>query len=405
MHRRIWVFVRVCRNYGLQHAVRFSLAWFFIKITEKKIHQFVNLEVFDQTPQVASYINSRRFDDQSPLVWFVPAWSNVWGGGHFTLFRFAHLMSRFRPNMIFVYNNEGRNTKAHFKNSLDFALHGNDLRVLADPNEIPEDAIPIATTWQSVFSVLKHSVGAPHKFYFMQDFESFFYAFGTQSMQAIESYKQGFIPITGGPWLLSKYHENGEHLVDGISYMFTVDHELFYPNPRANNVIKRILFYGRPSTERRCFELGIASLKLVKEKYPNIEILIAGHDGIVNVGFEATMVGSVALPQLGELYRSCDLGIALSGTNLSYLPIELMACGVPVISNNGPHVEWFCENNVNSLLVPPFPTAILSAVESLIKSDELYKKLRAGGIEKVLNSNWEKESEKIYQFIEVVLKE
>lgn len=231
----------------------------------------------------------------------------------------------------------------------------------------------------------------------MQDYENLFYAHGSESMQAIASYQQGLMGITGGPWLLSKYRENGG---EGINYMFTVDHEVFFPVPEADTSIKRIFFYGRPSTERRCFELGIAALKLIKQKYPDIEIVIAGLDGIGKVGFEATMAGSVPLPKLGELYRSCDLGIALSGTNLSYLPVELMACGIPVITNNGPQVEWFCEDGVNSLVVEPFPSSILDAVDKLITSPELRSKLIHNGIAKTAETNWENEGEKIRNFIE-----
>jgi glycosyltransferase involved in cell wall biosynthesis len=231
----------------------------------------------------------------------------------------------------------------------------------------------------------------------MQDYENLFYAHGSQSMQALASYEQGLIGITGGPWLLSKFSEHGGK---GMNYMFTVDHDVFFPKQIASEKVERIFFYGRPSTERRCFELGIASLKLVKERYPNIEIVIAGLDGIGDVGFEVTLLGSVPLPKLGELYRSCDIGLALSGTNLSYLPVELMACGVPVVSNSGPQVEWYCKDRVNSLVVPPFPSHIADAISRLILDHSLRASLTQGGIESSLRSSWDLEANKIEDFIE-----
>lgn len=401
MIRRIKIFIRIRNQFGLNEAVSFSLRWALGRSVKNVQSNYLTTDVFDiSAEKTLNLLSKSEYGVDSPLVWFVPAWSNVWGGGHYTLFRFANLMSKNRRNIIYVYNNDGRYSSKFFSDSLAEPFPKNQLRVLIDPADIPKDAIVIATTWQSVYSVLQHKAESRYKFYFMQDFENLFYAYGSQSMQALASYQQGFIPITGGPWLLSKYYETSGNSDTGMNYMFTVDHDNFYPEVKPRDFIKRIFFYGRPSTERRCFELGIAALRLIKANFPDLEIVIAGLDGIGDVGFEVTMVGSVPLPQLGELYRSCDIGIALSGTNLSYLPVELMACGIPVITNEGPHVEWYCKNGLNSLVVPPFPTSIFAALKDLILDKQLYARLRKGGLSTSLESDWELESKKIFAFIE-----
>jgi glycosyltransferase involved in cell wall biosynthesis len=334
----------------------------------------------------------------TPYVWYVPAWTNVWGGGHFTLFRYANLMSKLRPQIIYIYNNQGRFSKNYFKDSLQVAFPDNTITILTDPSELPSVSIPIATTWQSVFSLLKTtSSDTGPRFYFMQDYENLFYSHGTESMQAIDSYEHGLIGITGGPWLLSQFRKHGG---DGMNYQFTTDAKIFFPAEKIRRSVKRIFFYGRPSTERRCFELGVETLRLLKSKYPEIEIVVAGLDGIGPLGFDATLSGSVPLPELGNLYRSCDIGLALSGTNLSYLPVELMAVGVPVVTNGGPHVEWYCEDGVNSLVAPPFPTEMLKRIEMLIQDEELRLKLRENGLKKSRETSWELEAEKIQTFVE-----
>ena len=399
MIRKAKILLKISRSYGIRAALDFSLNWLLAKTLAKSNRNYLTAQVFDPFASKPENTFFSEYSPTSPLVWYVPSWTNVWGGGHFTIFRFAHLISIHRENFVYVYNNEGRCSAEHFENSIKNAFPKSQLKVLIDPTLIPKDAIPMATTWQSAYSVLQHSYHSGIKFYFMQDYENLFYAHGTESMQALQSYKLGFVPITGGPWLLSKYHENSKSTHTGMNYMFAIDHSVFFPALVPRNDISRIFFYGRPSTERRCFELGISALKLIKDKYPKIEIVIAGLDGIKSVGFEATMIGSAELPKLGELYRSCDLGIALSATNLSYLPLELMACGVPVISNDGPQVEWFCENNVNSLVVPPYPSSIVNAVESLIADRALYEQLRDGGLEKVRQLSWESEANKISDFI------
>ena len=413
MLRKVQTAGRLIKFYGFRYTFNYAISWFVNRIGHSWKTQIHLSQVYDlrdnsliqdtgnlvdvdfRNPN--SKVDEIEINSDSPIVWFVPVWTNVWGGGHLTIFRFANFLSRKRKNIIFVYDNAGRFSEESFEASLSEAFPGNSLTVLVNPKDIPEKMIPIATTWQSVYSLLKLSKNISKRFYFMQDYESLFYAHGTQSMQALASYEQGLIGITGGPWLLSKFREHGG---DGINYMFTVDHDVFYTREYLPKKIERIFFYGRPSTERRCFELGIASLKLVKEKYPEIEIVIAGLDGIGDVGFEVTLLGSVPLPELGDLYRSCDLGIALSGTNLSYLPVELMACGVPVISNSGPQVSWYCKDGFNSLVSPPFPSSILDAVDRLIENPNLREQIIKGGIETTSATSWSKEASKIEKFID-----
>jgi len=338
-------------------------------------------------------------DERDCFIWFVPDWSNVWGGGHYTLFRFAnHFAKKGTRQVIYIYNGSERSAE-ELKAELNGAIPDCRLEVITDPKLLPACDVVLATTWQSAYFVRAFPF-AKSKFYFMQDFESHFYAHGTTSMQANNTYGFGFTGITGGTWNRAMYESFGgkaEH------YVFSTDRDIFFPATKGGEVrdkVSRIFFYGRPSTERRCFELGITSLQKVAKKFPDIEIVIAGLDIEDHLPFKATLMGSLSLAKTGELYRSCDIGIAFSGTNLSYLPVELMACGVPVISNKGPHIEWFCEHMVNSVLADPVPTAVLQAVEMLVNSKEARQSLVAGGLAETAKRTWESEMERIYNYIE-----
>ncbi len=393
-------FLSLVKTIGFTRATRVAWTWLVERFRVSTAGGFnPGFEVYDLEPNTRTLAKT-TLTSETPVIWFIPAWTNVWGGGHLTLFRFAHLMSKKRPQLIFVYDNKNRFDKKYFESSLQKAFPGNSLTVVIDSDHIPEICIPVATTWQSVFPLLKFTPKSDFRFYFMQDYEGLFYAHGTQSMQALASYEQGLKGITGGPWLLKNFKDHGG---DGINYMFTTDREIFFPAETLRPSVKRIFFYGRPSTERRCFELGIEALKQVKIRHPEIEIVMAGLDGIGDVGFEVTKSGSVSVPELGNLYRSCDIGLALSGTNLSYLPVELMACGVPVVTNSGPQVEWYCEDNVNSLVVDPFPSSIANAIEDLIGNFSLREYLITNGLQKAKETDWASEATKISDYIEAQL--
>jgi O-antigen biosynthesis protein len=333
------------------------------------------------------------------IVWFTPDWLNVWGGGHYTIFRFAnYFASQNTHNIVYIYNNQRHTTPHALEKDLQLALEKCHIEVIVDPKELPECAAAIATTWQSAYHVRAFPF-AREKFYFMQDYESYFYSFGTASIQANETYSFGFHGITGGGWLRSRYEAHGG---SAINYRFAADKNIFYPAVAGGQVrptVKRLFFYGRPSTERRCFELGMTSLQAISQRFPEVEIVIAGLELNFTPPFKATLLGNVKLEETGALYRTCDIGIAFSATNLSYLPVELMACGVPVISNKGPQVEWHCVNRRNSMLVEATPEAVLEAFSELHHSVSLRQQLADGGLVTMRELSWEQEMQKVFEYI------
>jgi glycosyltransferase involved in cell wall biosynthesis len=337
---------------------------------------------------------------QKTIIWVIPHCSNIWGGGHYTLFRFIDHFSKKDniKNVIFLYDYQGQGKSIpELENELNKAFSTKKFKVIGDFNLLPPADIAIATTWQSAYYTLK--MPASQKFYFMQDYESLFYAFGTQSIQANNTYTFGFKGITGGYWLRSIYESYGN---TAQAYVFSADREIFYPaNPEqpVRDTVKKIFFYGRPSTPRRAHELGIAALELVANYYPDIEIVIAGLSDMPPTPFKSTLLGNLTLKETGELYRTCDIGIALSATNMSYLPVELMATGCPVISNNGPQLEWFCQNQHNALLAAPTPSAIFQAVQELIDSKELRQKLAENGLQTIQKTTWSNEMDKIFDYV------
>jgi glycosyltransferase involved in cell wall biosynthesis len=333
-------------------------------------------------------------------IWFLPCWSNVWGGGHYTIFRFANQMCHRagQDGYLFVYDHTDKHPPISVQQEeLNQAVPECRLKIISNPADLPHARAGIATTWQSAY-YLRSFPYCDHKFYFMQDYESQFYAYGTSSMQANNTYTFGFSGITGGPWLKKCYESHGGA---AINYRFAADLSIFYPADSSGTVrdrVKRVFFYGRPSTERRCFDLGMAALHKIALEFPEVEIVIAGLDLASPPPFKATLLGNMPLAATGELYRTCDVGIAFSATNLSYLPIELMATGVPVLSNNGPHVEWHCRHGENAWVVDPTPVAVLEGFRELYNSREKRQKIATGGIKTMAQIDWEEEIDRLYHY-------
>ena len=344
---------------------------------------------------------NKHLNKSKCFIWFVPKCSNVWGGGHYTIFRFANYFANQynTDNIIYFYDHaQSLNISVDkINDDLKLALPNCKLLFMTQFEDLPECDAAIATTWQSAYYVDKFNL-AVQKFYFMQDYESLFYPAGTNALQANYTYSFGFKGITGGLWLKELFESYGGKAQE---YIFSADRNIFYPTSPINESkkVERIFFYGRPSTERRAFELGMAALELISRKYPEIELIIAGLDNLDTPPFPCILKGNLSLIETGALYRTCDIGIALSATNLSYLPVELMASGCAVVTNSGPQVEWFCKKDYNAMVVAPTSKSILDAVSVLIEDSTTRNQLIKHGLQTIEKNTWEQEMDKIFYYL------
>ena len=158
----------------------------------------------------------------------------------------------------------------------------------------------------------------------------------------------GYRGLTAGNWLRDKLRE--EYGMQTEIFLFSYDKELYKPGKKRDDV-PRIFFYARPVTERRNFEIGILALNEVVKKFPNVEILFAGWDvRNYTVPFRFKNLGSVRQDKLSDLYSQCDMCLVLSSTNLSLLPLEIMASNSVPVCTKGKNSEWMM-NDSNAVLV------------------------------------------------------
>jgi glycosyltransferase involved in cell wall biosynthesis len=311
------------------------------------------------------------------INWVLPGIEPA-GGGLLNIFRtIQQLESWGHVNRVYLLGKvPGGDSAAARERIRDwyFPIHS-DVKALSGQVE-DSDAL-IATSWPTAYAV--RSIGnTAHKFYFVQDIEYMFYAAGSLHEFVRQTYQFGFRGITLGSWVADVLARefNMECSPFGFSYdrsAYSNTGDNFLPERK-----KRVLFYARPSSERRGFELGILALSLVAKRMPEVEfVLVGSQPQSLNVPFPAMCPGVLPVSELGALYRSCDVALVLSHTNLSMLPLELMACGCAVVSNTGPNVEWLLTDEV-AQLAKPDPRSLAEAVIELLQSDSLrLRKIKA----------------------------
>lgn len=336
--------------------------------------------------------------------WFIPAFNPGSGsGGHLNIFRMVHFLEKYgiKNNLVIVESNHL--TKKQSKKIINEDYIPVQAELYEGRSEAKPALISMATEWRTAYPV-RDFIGSPIKTYFVQDYEPLFYPPGTDSALAEETYKFGFYGITAGDWIKDVLQEKYQMPCEsfGFSYdkhLYSAVDDLSIPTDAWKKERPRIFFYLRTKTPRRGAYLGLLALRELKRKMPEVEIVIAGEESShLSLDFEVTNLGLLQLSQLHDIYKSVDLALVLSFTNLSLLPLELMASNCTLLINDAPNNRWglnenicaFCDTTVES---------IVDKITELLKNHRLRNRLRKNAIEYVGTTSWEKEAEKVYKIL------
>jgi len=346
---------------------------------------------FVREQQIGEPIGSQGVKAQT-VNWFIPPVGRG-SGGHLNIFRFVRFLEQQGFECRIVVSGDfpgltGETVESEIR-SWFFPLKA---RAYVGSKNAPPAHITIATAWQTAYDV-RNFHSTIHKCYFVQDFEPWFYASGSAASFAEETYRFGFVGITAGNWLADMLSREYGMTTHALS--FSYDRELYRPLPRKDPEKRRVFFYARPNTPRRSFELGMLVLDEVARRLPGTTVAFAGAD-LSNfvIPFDHTDHGIMDLNQLPELYSQCDVALVLSFSNLSLLPLELMACGVPVVSNRAPYTEWLLTDENSRLEAPTLP-ALANAICHLLTHPAEAEKLRQAGMATAQGTDWEVEGRKL----------
>jgi O-antigen biosynthesis protein len=342
------------------------------------------------------------------VVWLVPWWRHLTYGGIHTIFRFVSgFAARGLHTRIVIYDNAAADLPMMRSQVLDafpelaaaefsaFDLDHDDV------SDLPGGDIAICTFWASAYLLLRYR-GAAVKYYFIQDYEPYFYPTGPAFALAESTYRFGFRGIVNTPGLFDAL--SARHGVRGMSFVPAVDARFFYPTARPTNGRLRVFFFARPAQARNGFELGVLAIKRLLRQYGDrIQIVTAGSvwdERAYGLGGRITNVGLLDdLHAVGQLYRGCDIGFAYSLTkHPSYQPLEFMASGMATVTNRNEDTLWLLEDGVNCLLAEPSPTAMSEKIGALIEDPALRANIARAGIASV-SSEWDRQVESVWSYL------
>lgn len=354
-----------------------------------------------------------RFEDAAAVDWRTPhpavaapsdrgagPWTVAWimsppglnSGGHQNIFRFISVLERAGHRcVVYLYSNESgvstsasaevvRDSPSYPDTAAEFRLWDGTV-----PDEV--DAI-FATGWETAYPAFR-STSLARRFYFVQDFEPWFTGAGTSSALAEATYRFGFHGITAGGWLERKLR--GE-------YGMAADHYDFGADPERYRLVdglgprNEVMFYARRTTERRGFGLGLMALDLVAKARPDATINLVGEDlrGL-EIPFPHRNLHGLSVAELGPVYNRCAVGLVLSFSNLSLLPLELLAAGTIPVVNDAPN-NRLVSDHPEIVYTEPVPAALAEAIIAVL--DDPDADGRAGrAAQSVVGVDWDSAGE------------
>ncbi len=242
----------------------------------------------------------------------------------------------------------------------------------------PADA-SIATLWLTAYAVAR-AQDSKRKFYLVQDFEP---RCSTQRARCTRSQRRRTGSTSTGcvdtDNLRRIYHD--DYGGKAMSFMPAVDRSVFHAQGRPWRVENGPAHRLRVCAARALAQLlGAGIARASRTEGPSWRWGPHRHGRLVGYrpcGEQRRQAaGLLGCKATGDLSRRCDVGLALTvSKHPSYLPLELMACGVPVVAFDNAWGHWILKDGENSLLARRTVTGVVDALERLCVSRPLREKL------------------------------
>ncbi len=226
--------------------------------------------------------------------------------------------------------------------------------------------IVIASSWDTVAFAKKI---AGYKMYFIQDYEPYFFSFGELFLMAGKTYEQGLHMVSLGAWNKEMIEKNCVPVspVDWVDFPYESKEYPYhkrnydsYSGKKEITMAVYLKYYGK-----RLPNITQYMLKQLKDKFLQegikLRILYYGEDKSFQT-VAGENLGMLSKKELLSLYRKADFGMVASMSNVSLVPYEMLATGLPLIEFEDGTFPYF------------FPEG--SAILTSLDFEDLYRKLK-----------------------------
>ncbi len=345
--------------------------------------------------------------------WFVPEFQNPFYGGIHTVFRLAdHLaVNHGVENRFMVMTGPLDHNERWYRSGIAAAFESLAGCSIAyhdsfkfDPSDFPPADVAMATMWNTAFFAARARDQA-RRFYLIQDYEPMFHPAGTLYALAEHSYRLGLYGLCNTGHLADIYRDRyggtAEHFWPAVDESIFHDRGRIKPDPDRPVTV---FIYARPGHLRNCWELAARAVRLVKDHLADdVRIVTAGSWAFPeHMDSLITHMGQLDYRETGPLYRTCDIGVALTTSeHPSYLPLEFMACGTTVVAFENPAGNWLLRHDENCATAPQTADGLAAEIIALVRDPPRRDRLAKQGLADIAarHARWDQNLADVYNYL------
>lgn len=271
-----------------------------------------------------------------------------------------------------------------------------DVRMKLTPNLeevwMPDSHAIVATTWNIAEHVAPFSLRKGHKFYFIQGLDTCFNQ--TNPSRIMDTWKLPYHKIVISRWLESIARNHGEnctYIPNAVDF-----NEFCIETPIETRSARTLCLIYKKDTFKGISD-GKTALNIVKEKVPEITVLMFGTDADRDVlPLHATYYKNPKPYQIKDIYNRSAIFIGTSWCEgFGLPPCEAAACGSALcVADNGGHREYAVPDKTALLHPPRRPDILAKNILCLLKDNDRRIRIAQDGNSYIKNFSWDRSADK-----------
>lgn len=249
-----------------------------------------------------------------------------------------------------------------------------------------ENAIKVATWWETAQIVLLSSINIGKPVQFVQEFETWFYPDDTVAQAAVvSSYRPEFTYLTIADYQRLELAEIG---ITSSLIPVGYDSNIYYQIEGLTSPRSGMLAVGRSFFQKN-FKMTVESWKSLGQDRP--ELVLFGNEPEILNDPKSKYISKPSNAEVNSIYNNAQFFVQTSRHEGFCLPIiEAMAAGCPVITTDSHGNRGFCFDEVNCLVVEQDDVhGLAQAIKRLSGDTDLQEKLRKEGLKTAQKYSWE----------------
>ncbi len=262
----------------------------------------------------------------------------------------------------------------------------------------------IATAWDSFYR-LGRFLG--YKMYFVQDYEPYLANGYEESLMAKATYEFGAHIVSLGTWNIKEIERQckTDSIMDSVTFPYDpaeykVEKLRDYRSYKNKKTIKIAAFIKEEGKRiPRIVQINLLKVKeILAERGINLDVIFFG----IRKSYKPMLgrnLGKLTRQEIIKLYLEADFGMCASMTNISLVPFEMIAMGLPLIEYQQGSFSEFLPGNT-AILTDYRGENLANTILDHLENPEKIERIAKAAYESIKDLSWERTGDEFVRILE-----